>query len=304
MTQTPKTSPIEKRYEFTLLFDVRYGNPNGDPDADNMPRIDPETGHGLVTDVCLKRKIRNAAEILRDNATGYRIFVSKGLPLESKNLEAYANLGFDRSTVDDAKRKDPELGKKIAAFMSANFWDIRTFGAVMTTFSADKIKGASAIRGPVQIEFAESIEPISPLNITLTRVTNAAIKDDDRKESEIGSKWIVPYALYRTNGYISANLAQKGTGFSAADLELLWRAIINMFDDDHAAGRGRMTLRELIVFEHNSKFGDCPSWKVLDAVKIKRADPTTKKPARDYSDYIVSIDENALPKTVTCIRKI
>mgnify|MGYP002570899269 CR=1 FL=1 len=217
---------IKNRYEFVILFDVENGNPNGDPDAGNMPRIDPETGYGLVTDVCLKRKIRNYVETVRENEKGYRIYIKEGIPLNRSDLEAYANLGVDEKTVKEAKKKDNRLDERVRDFMCENFYDIRTFGAVMTTFMKAALN-CGQIRGPVQIGFARSIEQVVPQEVTITRVAITTETDAEKKGTEMGRKHIIPYGLYRAEGYVSANLARKVTGFTEADLiPLIARATV------------------------------------------------------------------------------
>ena len=256
--------PIKNRYEFVILFDVENGNPNGDPDAGNMPRMDPESGYGLVTDVCLKRKIRNYIETVKEDEEGYRIYIKEDVPLNRSDNRAYQYLGVDDKSVKELKKKDPDADKKIRDFMCRNFYDIRTFGAVMTTFVKAALN-CGQVRGPVQLGFARSIDPIITQEVTITRVAITTEKDAENKSTEMGRKNIVPYALYRAEGYISANLARKVTGFSEEDLELLWEAIINMFEHDHSAARGKMAVRELIVFKHSKELGDCPSYKLFDA---------------------------------------
>lgn len=290
---------IKNRYEFVFLFDVENGNPNGDPDAGNMPRIDPETGFGLVTDVCLKRKIRNYVEAAKEGEPGYRIYVKDNVPLNRSDAEACAYVGVDGNKLKEAKKQDSKLDEKLRDFMCSNFYDIRTFGAVMTTF----VKGAlncGQVRGPVQIGFARSVDPILPQEITITRVAITTEADAEKKGTEMGRKYIVPYGLYRAEGYISANLARKTTGFSEADLELLWQAILNMFELDHSAARGNMAVRELIVFRHDSELGNAPAYKLFDLVKAERKEGVTAP--RSYSDYTVSVDEAHLPDGVRCIR--
>ena len=297
---------IKNRYEFVILFDVENGNPNGDPDAGNMPRIDPETGYGLVTDVCLKRKIRNYVETVRENEKGYRIYIKEGIPLNRSDLEAYANLGVEEKTVKEAKKKDNRLDERVRDFMCENFYDIRTFGAVMTTFMKAALN-CGQIRGPVQIGFARSIEQVVPQEVTITRVAITTEADAEKKGTEMGRKHIIPYGLYRAEGYVSANLARKVTGFTEADLNLLWEAIINMFEHDHSAARGKMAVRELIVFKHDSELGNAPSYKLFDAVTVKRrktGEGDEHVPARSYADYEVCIDEAAIPEHVSCQRMI
>lgn len=288
---------IKNRYDFVILFDVENGNPNGDPDAGNMPRVDPETGCGLVTDVCLKRKIRNYVETAKEDAPGYRIYIKDQVPLQRSDAEALAYLGV-QGDLKAAKKDDPTLDGKIRDFMCRNFYDIRTFGAVMTTF----VKGAlncGQVRGPVQLGFARSVDPILPQEVTITRVAITTEADAEKKGTEMGRKYIVPYGLYRAEGYVSANLARKTTGFSQEDLELLWQAILNMFENDRSAARGKMAVRELIVFRHDSELGNAPAYKLFDAVHITRNEGVTVP--RSYRDYTVTVAE-PLPTGVTCLR--
>lgn len=292
---------IENRYDFVVLFDVENGNPNGDPDAGNMPRIDPETGYGIVTDVCLKRKIRNYIETVKEGEKGYRIYIKESVPLNKSDREAYDYLGVNEKGVAAKKKEDPELDLKIRNFMCENFYDIRTFGAVMVTFVKAALN-CGQVRGPVQMSFARSVDPIVPQEVTITRVAITTEADAEKKGTEMGRKHVIPYALYRAEGYISANLAQKVTGFSEEDLALLWQAIINMFEDDHSAARGKMAVRELIVFQHECKLGNAPSHKLFETVSVARKDPTT--PARQYSDYQVEVRTDVLPAGVTCTRMI
>lgn len=288
---------IKNRYDFVILFDVENGNPNGDPDAGNMPRVDPETGCGLVTDVCLKRKIRNYVETAKEDASGYRIYIKDQVPLQRSDAEALAYLGV-QGDLKAAKKDDPALDGKIRDFMCQNFYDIRTFGAVMTTF----VKGAlncGQVRGPVQLGFARSVDPILPQEVTITRVAITTEADAEKKGTEMGRKYIVPYGLYRAEGYVSANLARKTTGFSEEDLALLWQAILNMFENDRSAARGKMAVRELIVFRHDSELGNAPAYKLFDAVQITRNEGVTVP--RSYRDYTVTVAE-PLPAGVTCLR--
>ena len=293
------SEPIKNRYEFVILFDVENGNPNGDPDAGNMPRLDPETGYGLVTDVCLKRKIRNYVETVKEDAAGYRIYIKDGVPLNRSDAEALAHWNVDEKTIKDAKRKDEKLDEKIRDFMCAEFFDIRTFGAVMTTFVKNNLN-CGQVRGPVQLGFARSVDPIIPQEVTITRVAITTETDAEKKGTEMGRKYIVPYALNRCEGYVSANLARKTTGFSQEDLELLWQAIVNMFEYDHSAARGKMAVRELIVFQHDSELGSSPAHKLFELVSVQRKEGTDTP--RAYSDYTVSVDESRLPAGVTCTR--
>ena len=291
------SEPIKNRYEFVILFDVENGNPNGDPDAGNMPRVDPETRLGIVTDVCLKRKIRNYVETVKEDATGYRIYVKDGVPLNRSDAEALSALGVDKD-LKAAKKNDPDLDRKIRDYMCSHYYDIRAFGAVMTTF----VKGAlncGQVRGPVQLGFARSIDPILPQEVTITRIAITTEADAEKKGTEMGRKYIVPYGLYRAEGYVSANLARKVTGFSEEDLQLLWQAILNMFENDHSAARGKMAVRELIVFKHESELGNAPAYKLFDAVQVERREDVDVP--RRYGDYIVTVDEN-LPAGVSCER--
>lgn len=292
---------IKNRYEFVILFDVENGNPNGDPDAGNLPRIDPESGYGIVTDVCIKRKIRNYVETVKEDSEGYKIYIKEEVPLNRSDSTAYDYLGTDDKGIKDLKKKDPEVDRKIRDFMCRNFFDIRTFGAVMTTFVKAALN-CGQVRGPVQLGFSRSIDPIVSQEVTITRVAITTEKDAESKSMEMGRKNIVPYALYRTEGYISANLARKVTGFSEEDLELLWEAIINMFEIDHSAARGKMAVRELIVFKHSKELGDCPAYKLFDAVEVRKHDDVDYP--RKYGDYTISIHEEQIPETVEVIRKI
>jgi CRISPR-associated protein Csd2 len=290
---------IKNRYEFVILFDVVNGNPNGDPDAGNMPRIDPETNLGIITDVCLKRKIRNYVETVKEGEPGYRIYIKEGTPLNTSDAEAFASLNVDPEKLAEAKKNDKDLDLKLRNFMCSEFFDIRTFGAVMTTF----VKGAlncGQVRGPVQLSFARSIDPIIPQDITITRTAITKVDDAEKKHTEMGRKYIVPYGLYQCEGYISANLARKVTGFSEDDLDVLWKAILNMFELDHSAARGNMSVRELIVFKHDSELGNAPAYKLFDTVHVKRKDDVAV--SRSYADYVVTVDESAVPDGVTVTR--
>lgn len=292
------SEPIRNRYDFVILFDVENGNPNGDPDAGNMPRVDPETGYGLVTDVCLKRKIRNYVETLKEDAPGYRIYIKDGVPLNRSDNEAIAALGID-GDLKAAKKSTPDIDRKLRDWMCQNFFDIRTFGAVMTTF----VKGAlncGQVRGPVQLGFARSVDPIVPQEVTITRVAITTEADAEKKGTEMGRKHIVPYGLYRAEGFVSANLARKTTGFSDEDLQLLWQAILNMFENDHSAARGKMAVRELIIFKHDSELGNAPSYKLFDAVTVAHKDGIAVP--RSYQDYTVTVADT-LPEGVHCERK-
>ena len=292
---------IKNRYEFVVLFDVENGNPNGDPDAGNLPRIDPESGYGIVTDVCLKRKLRNYVQTVKEDEDGYKIYIKEEVPLNRSDNLAYQFLKTDDKGIKELKKKDPDVDVKIRDYMCQNFFDIRTFGAVMTTFVKASLN-CGQVRGPVQLGFARSIDPIISQEVTITRVAITTEQDAENKKTEMGRKNIIPYALYRVEGYISANLARKVTGFSEEDLELLWEAIINMFEHDHSAARGKMAVRELIVFKHSKELGDCPAYKLFDAVEVKRKENVMY--SRKYADYTVTIHEDLIPDTVEIMRKI
>lgn len=295
---------IKNRYEFVVFFDVENGNPNGDPDAGNMPRIDPETGFGLVTDVCLKRKIRDYVETVKENDPNYRIYIKKGVPLNRSDDEAFAQIGIQNAAetkdlkklLKEAKANN-DVDKVIRDYMCGHFYDIRTFGAVMTTM----VKGAlncGQVRGPVQLSFARSVDPVVSQEVSITRVAISTEDDDEKKNNEMGTKYIVPYGLYRCEGYVSANLARKSTGFSEDDLKLLWDAVINMFEYDHSAARGQMAVRKLVIFKHDSELGDAPAHKLFDLVKAVKNDDVTAP--RSYGDYTVTVDETNLPDGVSC----
>lgn len=293
--------PIKNRYEFIILFDVENGNPNGDPDAGNMPRTDQYSGYGLVTDGCIKHKIRKYVQLAKEGEAGYRIYIQNNAPLSKLNMEAYDYIGVKGDEIKDLKKTDPEADIKICDFMCSNFYDIRTFGAVLTTFQKNALN-CGQVCGPVQINIAKSIDPIVMQDLTITRTAITTEKDFYEKSTEMGRKTIIPYALYRAEGYISANLAQKTTGFSEEDLELLWEAIINMFEHDHSAARGKMTVRELIVFKHSNKMGDCSSYKLFDAVQVKHKDGVDNP--MSYDDYEVIIHKDNIPEKVQIIQKI
>lgn len=273
---------IKNRYEFVFFFDVTNGNPNGDPDAGNMPRLDPETSKGLVTDVCLKRKIRNFIEMSYENEAGYEIYVKEKGVLNLQNKRAYEALGIE----SEAKKlpKEEAKAREITAWMCKNFFDIRTFGAVMTTEV-----NSGQVRGPVQLAFAQSIDPIIPLEVSITRMAVTNEKDLE-KERTMGRKYIVPYALYRVHGFISAKLAEK-TGFSDEDVQKLWQALQLMFEHDRSAARGEMTARKLIVFKHDSELGSQPAHKLFETVKVERINGEKDTPAKSYDDYRISVQE-------------
>ena len=307
---------LSRRHDFVLIFDVTNGNPNGDPDAGNLPRLDPETNHGLVTDVSLKRKIRNYVELAREGAEGHHIYVQEGAILNEKHRQAYVALRGDEKSKKDAKLnpKDDAEATALRDFMCRNFFDVRTFGAVMSTGV-----NCGQVKGPVQMTFANSVEPVLPVEISITRMaaTNEAEQkkraegdnSDQRTDNRtMGRKHIVPYGLYVAHGFISAKFAER-TGFSEADLELLFEALANMFEHDRAAARGEMTSRKLIVFRHDSALGNAPAHRLFDLVQIGRNVDGEScalddrglgnlPPARKFADYTVAIDREGLPEGV------
>ncbi|MGM0694183.1 MAG: type I-C CRISPR-associated protein Cas7/Csd2 [Pseudomonadota bacterium] len=288
-------SAIANRYEFVLLFDVTNGNPNGDPDAGNLPRLDPETNQGLVTDVCLKRKIRNYVALEKEEDAGYAIYMQEKSVLNNQHKKAYEAL--DIKPEPKKLPKEVEKARALTEWMCQNFFDVRTFGAVMTTEV-----NSGQVRGPVQMAFANSIDPVVPMEVSITRmaVTN---ERDLEKERTMGRKHIIPYGLYRAHGYISAKLSER-TGFSEDDLELLWRSLINMFEHDRSAARGEMSARKLIVFKHDHPMGNAPAHRLFDSVSVMRVEGEEDTPARHYSDYRVSIDSEALPSGVSVEEKL
>lgn len=283
---------IEKRYEFVLFFDVENGNPNGDPDAGNLPRIDAETGHGLTTDVCLKRKIRNYVELVKEGIEGYEIYVTEGAILNLQHRRAYEALDLK----SQAKKlpQDVKKARELTNFMCQHFYDIRTFGAVMTTEV-----NCGQVRGPVQLNFARSIDPIVQQEITITRMAVTSEKDAEKKDREMGRKHIIPYALYRVEGYVSAPLANK-TGFSSTDLELLWESLINLFEHDRSAARGKMASRRLFVFQHQSALGNAPAHVLFDSIAAERIDKA--KPPRSFTDYEIIVYKEGIPKNVELLQ--
>lgn len=283
---------LANRYEFVLLFDVENGNPNGDPDAGNMPRFDPETGHGLVTDVCLKRKIRNHVALAKEGAEGFNIYVQEKAVLNLTNEMAYK--AFELKSESKKLPKNVEDAQKVTGWMCANFYDIRSFGAVMTTEV-----NCGQVRGPVQLAFARSVEPIMSQEISITRMA-VTKKEDLEKERTMGRKHIVPYGLYVAHGFVSAPLAEK-TGFSEDDLELLWNALINMFENDRSAARGLMSSQKLFVFKHRDKLGNAPAHKLFDLIDIKRKEGS-EGPARSFKDYTFTV--GTAPEGVEIIEKL
>lgn len=283
---------IENRYDFVMIFDVENGNPNGDPDAGNSPRVDAETGYGYVTDVCLKRKIRNYVELLKEGEPGYNILIKPDRPLNSKFTEAYVAEGLETGKKGD--KKDDVI--KARDYMCKNYFDVRTFGAVMSTGEDP----CGIVRGPVQLTFARSVSPVFVEDIAITRQARTTEDRQETGETEIGRKSFIPYGLYRAEGYISAALAQKVTQLSEEDVELLWNAIINMFEIDHSAARGKMCMRKLYIFKHDCVLGNAPSHLLFDKISVKQKN---EGPARSFNDYDIIVDEE-MPDGVELISKL
>ncbi|UTH74267.1 type I-C CRISPR-associated protein Cas7/Csd2 [Chromobacterium sp. IIBBL 290-4] len=284
---------LANRYEFVYLFDVSNGNPNGDPDAGNLPRLDPETNQGLVTDVCLKRKLRNYVALEKENEPGFAIYMQEKSVLNHQHKRAYEALSLE----PEPKKlpKDEAKARELTAWMCKNFFDVRAFGAVMTT----KVN-TGQVRGPVQLTFATSIEPVVPLEISITRLAVTSEEDAERKDREMGRKHIIPYGLYRAHGFVSAKLAERA-GFGEEDLQLLWRGLINMFEHDRSAARGEMTARKLIVFKHECALGNAPAHRLFDSVRVSRVGENGDSPARGFADYRVELDRAALPAGVEAL---
>ncbi|MBG9804875.1 type I-C CRISPR-associated protein Cas7/Csd2 [Brevibacillus laterosporus] len=297
MTIQRTYQPIEKRYDFVIIFDVTNGNPNGDPDAGNMPRVDGETGHGIVTDVCLKRRVRNYIEMIKHEESGFQIYVTEGVIHNEQHRQAYFSIRDHsniKSTEPRLKPKDKEEASLLAQWMCDNFYDVRTFGAVMSSSV-----NCGQIRGPVQFTFSRSVEPIFIKDITITR--QSVTKEGEEKQRTLGKKYIIPYALYRMNGFISAHFAEK-SNFTEGDLNLLWEAIVHMFEHDRSASRGEMVVRKLIIFEHDSKLGRAPAHQLFNRIAIKKVQEKDQ-PARSYQDYMIEIDSTNLPYGVSIIEK-
>lgn len=290
--------PIQNRYDFVFFCDVKNGNPNGDPDAGNLPRIDPDTSQGIISDVCIKRKIRNYVDLIKGEAIddpdvnegelGYKIYVQESAVLNERNRKAYVHYKLTPQAKKLPKKVEDQI--KVTKFMCDNFYDIRAFGAVMTTGV-----NCGQVRGPVQLCFGESIDPVVPLEMSITRMAATEAKED-KDNKTMGRKQYVPYGLYRIEGFVSASLGEK-SGFCQADLDLLWEALMNMFENDRSAARGLMTSRELIVFKHESKFGNAPAHRLFDLVHVDKADPKNQV-AREFGDYTITIDEGKLPQGV------
>lgn len=296
---------LQNRYDFVLFFDVKDGNPNGDPDAGNLPRVDPETGQGLVTDVCLKRKLRNYVLLTRGGAPGYDIFIKEKAVLNDAIDAAYAAIGnkSDREDGAKAKGRKKERGEgeevdRARKEMCRAYFDIRAFGAVLSTG-----KNAGQVRGPVQLTFGRSIDPVVALEHSITRMAVASEEEAEKQGGEnrtMGRKNTVPYGLYRSHGFVSPAFARQ-TGFANEDLELLWSAIENMFEHDRSAARGLMTMRRLVCFKHSSALGDAPAHRLFEAVTARRRDAT--RPTREFTNYELTIDRNRIPSSVEVIER-
>jgi len=281
---------LENRYEFVLLFDVKDGNPNGDPDAGNLPRVDAETSHGLITDVCLKRKVRNYVGVSRQNEPGFEIYVKEKAVLTLQQKKAYEALNLDNK---------PEHASEAKAWMCQNFFDVRTFGAVMSL----KEYNCGQVQGPVQMTFARSIDKVLSAEHSITRMAVATEKeaaDQSGDNRTMGRKFTIPYGLYRENGFVNPFFADQ-TGFSDADLNVFWDALVQMFDIDRSAARGLMASHKLIIFKHLSKLGNAPAHQLFERIKVTLKD--ADKPPRDFSDYEVTIDRDNLPSGVEIIER-
>lgn len=275
---------LKNRYEFVLYYDVENGNPNGDPDAGNMPRIDPQTGHGIVSDVCLKRKVRNFAQYAREGEDGFDIYVSEGAVLNNKQKEAYEAVGI--TTKDN---RDDKLTAQ--AYICKRFFDVRAFGAVMDTGDFK----CGQVRGPIQLCFSKSVDPIFQQEVTITRMASTTEKEKASENRTMGRKYIIPYGLYRVEGFVSAKFAQK-TGFTENDLSFFFEAVKLMFDHDRSASRGKMSARKLFVFKHNSELGSAPAATLFDLIDAKLRDET--QPPRSYSQYEITVRKDAVPAGV------
>lgn len=297
---------LKNRYDFVFFFDVSNGNPNGDPDAGNLPRMDPETSQGLVSDVSIKRKIRNYVDEIKENEKGYHIYMADRAILNHQNQKAYDAVGL--KPISKKLPKEQEKARELTAWMCRNFFDIRTFGAVMTTEV-----NCGQVRGPLQFTFGRSLDPIMPLEISITRSSVTNEKDAD-KERTMGRKHIVPYGLYRIHGFVNAKLAER-TGFGEEDMELVWQAMSQLYDLDRSAARGEMAAQRLIAFRHDSALGNAPAHKLFERVTVNRVfngeslpvgDPRTHNwpPARAFSDYEIMLNDSNLPSGITIEEKI
>lgn len=292
-------SAIKNKYDFVFLFDASYSNPNGDPDSDNEPRIDPTTGLCLVTDVCIKRKIRNYIDLRKDGDPNYKLYIKNDSTLNAKEEEAFAQFGFDDKSIVEERKSNPDIATQLREFMCNSYFDLRAFGGVLTKFMQASLP-CSGIKGPVQVAMAQSISPVEVERLTVSRCAVATSKEAEKASSTFGSKSVIRYGLFRLEGSISAAHAQKYTGFSDEDLELLWEALINLFEEDKSAIRSNMRVRELVVFKHEGMYGSVPSYKLTDRVIVKEK----TSPVKSYDDYTVEVNTDGLPDTVTCTRMI
>lgn len=280
---------LQHRYDFVLIFDVKNGNPNGDPDAGNLPRTDAETGRGLVSDVCLKRKVRNFVSLLKEDKSPYKIYIKEKAVLNKVHEEAYISID-EHDELKSKKKIKPDVVEKARDWMCTNFYDVRTFGAVMSTGI-----NCGQVRGPVQMTFANSIDAIVPQEHTITRMavtTEKEAEDQAGGNRTMGRKFTVPYGIYMSHGFISAHLAEQ-TGFSPDDLKLFLQALIEMFEHDRSAARGEMTTRGLYVFKHRSKLGNCHAHKLFERITIERKH--RDRVPRDFSDYEIVVNRENLP---------
>lgn len=287
---------MNHRYDFVYLFDCKDGNPNGDPDAANAPRIDPQDMHGLVSDVCLKRKVRNFVLLAKEASPGFGIFVQQGSVLNDRIGEAHKSLGHDVDAKSDKKKATREQVGSARTEMCKRYFDVRTFGAVMSTGA-----NAGQVRGPVQLSFSRSIDPILPLDLSITRMAVTEAKEADSPNQTMGRKNLIPYGLYRCHGFISAHLARE-TGFNDADLELLWLSLTQMFDHDRSASRGTMAPQKLVVFKHQTALGNAPAHKLFERVTVRRKSGVDV--ARSFSDYDFAVDRVGLPTGIEVIEKL
>ena len=290
---------LTNRYDFVLLFDVKDGNPNGDPDAGNLPRVDAETGRGLVTDVSLKRKVRNFVGLVKGEQPPFEIYVKEKAVLNNQHKRAYVGIGkAELLEGDDKKRKGGDAVEEARQWMCRNFYDVRAFGAVMSTGI-----NCGQVRGPIQLTFARSVDPIVALEHSITRMAVATEAEAEKQGGDnrtMGRKFTVPYGLYAAHGFVSSFLA-KQTGFDENDLELLWQSLAQMFEHDRSAARGEMSTRGLYVFKHDSELGNAPAHNLFDLIQTKK---NTEEPARDFSDYTVTVNESGIPAGVTLQRKV
>lgn len=288
---------LNNRYDFVLLFDIKDGNPNGDPDAGNLPRMDAETGCGLVTDVCIKRKVRNYVGLVKGEEPPFEIYVKEKAVLNNQHKRAYVGIGKPELLEgDDKKRKGGDAVDEARQWMCRNFYDVRAFGAVMSTGI-----NCGQVRGPIQLTFARSIDPVVALEHSITRMAVATEAEAEKQSGDnrtMGRKFTVPYGLYAAHGFVSSFLA-KQTGFDDGDLELLWQALAQMFEHDRSAARGEMSTRGLYVFKHDSELGNAPAHNLFDLIRAKK---NIEEPARDFSDYTVTIDDAHIPAGVSLQR--